>query len=353
MIVLAGLLSCSQPARNSVFSSDVVYVNGELKECELLEELPAGHLGQLDLPGLMDVKVWDDFLLFCTKDPNGYIKVFDIYSGHQLGGFLLKGNGPGELTDIPYFSDMYFERDIAYINDSKGGINDWNIRKSCETGKTMCSVNKVKVPDSNYLLSIIPINEDALACVEIVGYGLNRYLYKGGERIVLPAQRRLNDIQLSAKDGFRFNMLFGFAVYDKQRGRIVEASTMLNTINIYDLDGNFSKTVFIGETPDEVSEIEILSLAEMPLSFQSLRSFDNGFGIIYYGDDQILLDSDTSAKPAILLFDWDGNMTAGLRVPVWITSFDIDWTSKTVYAVDYKEEKIFRFSMPHSLIQFP
>ena len=299
-----------------------------------------------DLMGVVDVKVWKDWLLFATMKNSGHISVFDKSTSKPLGKFLANGNGPGELSETVSFGEISFDGDITAINDSKGELIYWDIKTSCETGHTVCLDSISKVIGAGCLTSIVPVMDNTLACIRIVKFGQERFLYKGGEIIVTPTQKTLNDVKLSVNDGFRFNMLFGFAAYNKDQKRMVEASTMLNTIQVYGLDDNFAKTVGIGKRPDDVSYIEKIPLADLPVSFQSLKSFEFGFGLLYYGTSLQDFQMTRLIKPDILIFDWDGKLVSRYEVPFWLTSFDIDWDSRIVYGVDLNEDKIYRFALP-------
>lgn len=344
-LVLFYSLSCSKPKETVLAFDDVIPViidtgNTMLMDRQVLE------FRNLDLPGVMDVKVWNDYLLFSTQDPSGYIKVINKNSKEPLGSFILHGNGPDELLDPTPFSDFCFDKVLVSVNNSKGRLIYWDIKASCEEGHTICVTREDNlVLNSGYLSSIIPVSDETLACVEIVNCGQNRFLYREGERIILPSQQRLNEVKLTTNDGFRFNMLFGFAVYNKERHRMVEASAMLNTIQLYSVDDDFARTICIGRCPDDVSAIEKLPLADLPMSFQSLRAFEQGFGILFFGTTLDSFEQIKTNTPIILLFDWNGQLMDCYNVPVWISSFDIDWDNKVVYGVDYDEEKVYQFSL--------
>ncbi|MCR5463123.1 MAG: TolB-like 6-bladed beta-propeller domain-containing protein [Bacteroidales bacterium] len=345
IIVLAGLLSCSEPAGLTLTLDNVEYVNVKSKKGVVLEVV-SNEPVDFDIMGVVDVKVWKDWLLFATMKNSGYISIFDKGTSKPLGKFLANGNGPGELSETVSFGEISFDGDIAAINDSKGELIYWDIKTSCETGNTVCLDSISKVIGAGYLTSIVPVMDNALACVRVVKFGQERFLYKGGEMIVTPTQQKLNDVKLSVNDGFRFNMLFGFAAYNKDLKRMAEVSTMLNTIQIYGLDDSFAKTVCIGKRPDDVSYIEKMPLADLPVSFQSLKSFEFGFGLLYCGTT--MLDSQTTrlVRPDILVFDWDGKLIMRYEVPVWITAFDVDWDSRIVYGVDFNEDQIYKFALP-------
>ena len=174
--------------------------------------------------------------------------------------------------------------------------------------------------------------------------GQNRFLYKAGEKTVLSSQEKLNSVRSRSEGGY--NMLFGSAAYNRDKKLVIETSAIMNTIQLYSLDGQIERTICIGKKPDNIHEIEKMSEAKVPVTFMSLRSYDQCFAVIYFGTTEFDFQMRGDTKPYILVFDLDGGLLSCLKVPERITAFDIDWKEKVVYGVDSGKEKLYKFALP-------
>lgn len=312
-----------------------------------LEEVPLGF-DRSGVLGVMDVKVWKDYLLISSQSPEGNFSVFNKRDGRFLGSFIRRGNGASEILFPMFFSSVVFDDGGASFLDSKGGLISWDIASSCQRGELVCSTERIEAEKHSRMTGFVVIDDETVLCKEITAAidGYSRYLLKGGEKVVLPAQEALNSQKLATGDDDRINILSSSVVYDKGRRTVVEAPITLNEIRIYDIDGHEDKIVSVGKS-DKIKDLELLPFERIPVTFKSPRTYESCFGVLFFDTTALDFEVDKTKNPLLLLFDWDGALVASYAFPVWVSTFDIDFDSGVVYAADYDEDLIYKFRIPN------
>lgn len=112
---------------------------------------------------------------------------------------------------------------------------------------------------------------------------------------------------------------------------------------VYNLDGAFFKVICLEDELNTINMVQKKSEEEWSDQFSDLRSFDDFFGVVYtqgakYYDEE--LDS-KNLYSSILLFDWQGNPLAKLKLKNQITSFGIDFKNGELYTLNFDEEDSF------------
>lgn len=185
-------------------------------------------------------------------------------------------------------------------------------------------------------------------CRNISGHASSqeRYLLVNGKRKVVPSMETLNKAKIPVKgDGYLFNILSSFVAYDANRDLVVEASIMLNTINVYSLGGTFEKTICLGKSLDNISDMCHAGLLGLKETFVRLRLYDDFFVVMYSGGKQIRMDDSNLPAPRIYIFDWECNPLAELKLPERASVFDIDLQNGELYTLDRSEEIIRKYDI--------
>lgn len=347
------VVSCNRVGNSFWALDDVEYIQGFPSSIDLKRESGEGILP--DIPGVLDIRLWKNYILISSKNVNGYIYVFEKNGKGFMGQYLLHGNGPKELLFPSFFSSINFDDKGAWIVNQKRNLLFWDIHKSCSEHTTVCEY-LTSLPSFTYTngsLNYLPINETIT-----IGNGTDntmrkkcRFFIVNDEMVEIQAMKKLNAVCIPERDSELINILSSVYAVNSDNGMIIEASTMLNTIQLYSIDGTFAKTLCIGSTLDDVNSVWKYSLESMPVSFRSPRAYEKCFAALFADttelEDQLL----KTKKPEILVFDWEGNPLFNLKLPTRITSFDIDWTDHKVYTVDYDTEiiSVFPFDAPSGL----
>ena len=302
-----------------------------------------------ELTGALDIRVFDDYLLVSTMSSTGCVHVYDRETLQFHGCFLNKGDAINEILFSPFFNHMSRFGDELILFNGKKNLIAWNVSESVAQGTTVSRVwDSTTYEPMHTFVIFVAIDKQCFLCKEVNKdiTGQDRFILKDGERIILPAQERLNRVTTSTpRDSWKQNLVGGVEAYSPENHLIVEGSTHLNSIHIYDLDDKFSKTICIGKRLDRISKIEHLSDASMPTTCLTTNAYRDCFAVLYLGatalDEELL----HVTKPQILVFDWDGNPKACYKLPVRIQSFDIDWDSSVIYGVNYEDDIVYSFSI--------
>jgi hypothetical protein len=301
----------------------------------------------LDLPGLIDIKHYGNRLYCLTLNPNGMLVSIDRDSFHMLGTFLKMGNGPLEiLAPIP-FRQMFFDETEGELMVSLFNMRDrvirLNLTRSESEGITVGDSSRDVPKDlqgkgSLYLLD----NDTYLFQYPEDQRRVLRGIWKDGSVRYSKAQEILNSYSLKKPDSFLFNIFYTIAQFEPSKKRFVEASTMQNSIHLYDEDGPFLKTLSIGGPLKDYSSIEEAGNEGLSKGCIGVETFENFFVVLYSGAP---LFSQTSKLPVLQFYDWEGSPLLEIELPCKVTSFDLDMDTKTLFLADQNSEKLYVFDI--------
>ena len=348
-ICLVVCISC-----NTSTSSPPVYMT--FNEIEYINQFPEtfflkkGENPEIDVIGIRDFRIFDSIMVMGTSNPNGIWSFISLPSNKKLGSFLKRGEGPLEFMQGPSTSNgatFVHEngRLLAFLYDfEKGDVKKFNISQSLNDGELHLTQIESSLPP--FLSNFIMLDSITYFTKEIGNRDTQqlRFIYKNGEKISLPLLDRLN--QAALKEGSDFNILATNTKFSDVKNRFIEAPTGLNYINIYALDSSIVKTICIGEELSDISKIQ----DEWPqwdrkYVFVSNQAFDDFFGVIYVNES--FKDYETIRKqlPSIMLFDWEGNPLAELKMENHFTDFDIDFKRQELYTFDVHSDEFLKFDI--------
>lgn len=165
---------------------------------------------------------------------------------------------------------------------------------------------------------------------------MQRFLYTLGEERLFEAAEPLNRVQVSpGPDGMSFNILNILLGYDVSRQRVVEASTRMNTIHIYNLDGSFRRTICLGNRVTDIDDLENVLVWTIPSQFSDLRVSRDGFSCLYQ-------------QREVLVFDWEGNILSRWALPEEVDSFALDYAAGKLYTLSREKEEIRKYRIPQT-----
>jgi hypothetical protein len=181
------------------------------------------------------------------------------------------------------------------------------------------------------MFNFVVIDSATFLCREIDGTQTRqtRFLLHNGQRTTVPLLEKLN--QACIRNRADFNILSTAIKRNWHNNRVVEAPISLNCINIYSPDGSFGKTVCIGNKPDNIGRIQD---SNRKYTFAHLHLFSEFWGVVYINENFNTYLTERKKHPSILLFDWNGEPLAKLKLNGFITSFDIDFINGYLYTLD-------------------
>ena len=305
--------------------------------------LPESSMNSVEVPGVVDIKHIGERLYCMTMNPQGLIVVLDDKGLEPCGvPFLRLGNGPLEtLSPIP-FRQMFFHEEDGCVLADFFNMGNRLIRLNLtlsESENAIVGQPLGEVPGELMGMGPLSILEDGVFFFQtpLDQSSVRRGIWSNGEIQYAQAQEKLNSFALQDPDGFMFNIFFSTFAYNSSLRRFVEASTMQNTVNLYDLDGPFAKTLSIGGPVKDYYAMEKAGMEGLVQTSQSVQAFPDFFAVLYF---ERPLSSPPSQKPVLMFFDWDGRPLLEISLPGSFTGFDIDREHGILYLSDQREGKV-------------
>ncbi len=303
----------------------------------------------IDIIGIRNFIISHDKIIFSTTNQNGSWSILSLPDYHYFGKFLNQGDGPLEFMQLPSAGSnttLIKEKEqlVAYLYDfQKGRLMKFNIDESIKSDSSKISVLNDSLPQFLFGVTMIDSAKFLGKKLDNLETQQIRFTYDGKDEITSPIMERLNMASISL--GEDFNILSTITKYSKRHNRIVEMPIRLNYINLYSLDEKFEKTICIGNELFNISNIEKKKRWERIYAFSDLRLFDDFFGVVFINEIDFTYELYRYKIPSILLFDWDGNPLAELKLKNHVTSFDIDFVNKDLYTFDVHSDEFFKYDI--------
>jgi hypothetical protein len=297
-----------------------------------------------DVIGVMDIKVIDSIMLVATSEVIGMWKFYSLPTYRYLGKFLNQGNGPTEFLFTPFLSHSTFICEdfslTAYIRDNqRGDVISMDIGKSIKNQKLEYTKLDINIPNSVLVSTTIDNNKFFIKEISNDFTQQVRYVIDGGVKDTLEIFSALNGARVSP--GEDHNILAGAIAYSHSKQLILEMPAMLNYLNLYNLDGSFTKTICYGDKMMSIGGIEQVMEFDRIQTFRGYALFDNFFGVMWGGNTELEEQKMIGKPRSILLFDWEGNPLAEIKInDKYATSFDIDLINGRLYTSSYHSDEL-------------
>lgn len=342
--------ACSSTTSDLPFE-DVEYV----KEFPVVYDVRNGEVVETGRIGLQDIMLCgNDTMLISTQNSGGYITAMNLDDRTMSADFFRQGNGPGELLYAPFFGNVSKTSQgngtALILSDGKGNMLKWKLDGLFRD--TQPDVEVISDSLAAGMFYTLYVNDSTYICRTLSGDSSRqiRYLQSGTERITTKSMEKLNGRSIPVKrDGYLFNILSSFSRYNASKDIVIEASLMLNTIDMYSLSGDFEKTICIGKRADDIDTICDNGAKALKETFTRLILKDNFFAVMYSGGKQFPLPGMKAPDPKIYLFGYDGSPKVELVMHEGASVFDIDADGGFLYTLDRERELIRRYDISEAL----
>jgi hypothetical protein len=345
--VILWLVGCGgggQSADNTMSMEDVRYVNKFPQTFTLDHPIEV----ETDIIGILDFFVYDSLLVLSTTDREGLWSFLSLPDLRFMGKFLTIGEGPYEFFQSPWVDKMKFfteegTRYAGIYNFFKGELYKMNIDESIKNQKLSMYTLNDSLPKS--ISNFVMIDSVYYFCKEISGTDRQqiRYLSVAGAKVIPPHLEKLN--RASVSEGEDFNILATITKVNNERNLVVEMAASMNFINLYSLDGSFGKTICIGKKLDNIAKIEAKPEWERIQTFGNLSLYPQFWGVIYMNVDRLAYVEQRAESSSIMFFDYEGEPLAELKFNTFITSFDIDFASGTLYTINHQADAFCKYDI--------
>lgn len=302
----------------------------------------------IDVIGITNFTVYDSNIIFSTKRKDSLWFVFSLPDYYYRGSFLSNGNGPFEFVQSPRVNagKLFKENEELFVgiyDFQKGRVFKLNIDRTLNEKKLTISVLNDSLPA--FLFNFMIIENDKYFCKEVNNNHTQqiRYILENNKRTTPVVLEKLN--QASINEGEDINILSTMTNMNYDNGIIVEMPIGLNYINMYSLDGDFSKTVCISDKLDNIEKIQNKDRWDRIYTFADLRIFENFWGVIQIDEEEKTYQMGRKKLPKIYIFDWQGKPLAELKLDHFITSFDIDLKNGVLYTFDVHSDELYKYDI--------
>lgn len=348
LFILSVLIRCSQSptpsSPNFMVFDNVEYVTEFPKSFNLSNKT----VPDIDVIGITNFTVYDSNIIFSTKRKDSLWFVFSLPDYYYRGSFLSNGNGPFEFVQSPRVNagKLFKENEELFVgiyDFQKGRVFKLNIDRTLNEKKLTISVLNDSLPA--FLFNFMIIENDKYFCKEVNNNHTQqiRYILENNKRTTPVVLEKLN--QASINEGEDINILSTMTNMNYDNGIIVEMPIGLNYINMYSLDGDFSKTVCISDKLDNIEKIQNKDRWDRIYTFADLRIFENFWGVIQIDEEEKTYQMGRKKLPKIYIFDWQGKPLAELKLDHFITSFDIDLKNGVLYTFDVHSDELYKYDI--------
>jgi hypothetical protein len=218
-----------------------------------------------------------------------------------------------------------------------------NIDESVKNQKLSMYTLNDSLPKS--ISNFVMIDSSYYFCKEISGTDRQqiRYLSEAGEKVIPPHLEKLN--MASVSEGEDFNILATITKVNTERNLVVEMAASMNFINLYSLDGSFGKTICIGNKLDNIAKIEAKPRIDRKFTFGGISLYPQFWSVLYLNVGHLAYEMQTAESSAIMFFDYEGEPLAELKFNTFVTSFDIDFASGTLYTLNHQADAFNKYDI--------
>lgn len=359
-VVLHVVAGCGDRRRvpdNSLAFDDVVYVEDEYP---VTWELTEGDTLDIPVLGVSDFVIKDSLLIVSNNDNAGRVSVLSLDGKTVLGKFLREGRGPGEIVSFNGVSMTQFcHRDghlTACWTDYAGTLVEWDVTASLRDGLSEVATRDLELDGSPWLLKALPIGDRGYL-IAVAGEDKNTIkrfvLSREGKTEVTPPLERLNraEVRSTAQGSGMvagsgnmvtfsvpgFNSISGSYAYSPERGLVVEAERMRNSLSIFSIDGDYARTVCIyGKSIDDVSDVDVGNdrerLTLRPKAFPGFIS-----ALHWLREPEVEL--------YVRLYGYDGEPLAEIPLPKGGIFYDFDVSGGCLYVLVSGQELLIRYDV--------
>jgi hypothetical protein len=323
-------------------------------EVKYIKEFPQSFTLQnksevnIDLIGMKSFVVYDSIMIVSTGDSNGIFSILSLPECKDLGSFLTKGDGPFEFIWPPSVNNMKLVRENgrlrAIIYDfQKGKLLKVDIDKLIKDKEVSMEISKKSLPP--FLFNLVMMDSTSFFCKRVNDIHTQqiRYILNNNDTITTPIMQRFN--QASIREREDINTLGTMTKINFDKKLIVEMPVRLNYLNIYSLDGTWGKTICVGDELYDMEKLQDKDVWDRIYTYADLRLFDNFWGVVCIDEDQKTYQIGRKKLPSILLFDWQGEPLAELKLEHFITSFDIDFKNGVLYTMDVHSDEFYKYDV--------
>ena len=337
------LSSCNKP-RYLFEVKELNFLNGS-------DTILTGTKVDLDVLAMDEVIVSDSLLIITSKDPNGYIKIFNKYTNDSLLYILKEGRARNETkSPITSSKQVYYKGNdlILPMWDSNDRLMEVNITESLRSGRT--EIGSVQESASFTRVRSVILNSDISSTFDyqkggmdpiVTGrYILPKYFIRNGKK-----QKEIkvfpSIVEFEEPDK-QLGLYFGCPYLNKQENIVVQPLQYLNYILFFNLE---SLECFAVHQMNSKSFDDKLDMSyDYPMCFCDCVICDDFFILLH----KIVTEEkgeEAVYDKEIMLFDWNGSFLYSAILKEKVNSIGYDEERKVLYGLNRSKDMIYTYNI--------
>lgn len=321
----------------------------EVKELDFInssDTILTGTKVDLDVLSMDEVIIADSLLIITSKDPNGYIKIFNKYTNDSLLFILKEGRARNEAHfPITSSKQVYYKGNDLIIPmwDSNDRLMEVNITKSLRSGRT--EIGSVQESASFTRVRSVILNSDISSTFDYQKGGIDpivtpKYFIRNGKKQkeikVFPS---IVDFEEPDK---QLGLYFGCPYLNKQENIVVQPLQYLNYILFFNLE---SLECFAIHQMDSKSFDDKLDMSyDYPMCFCDCVICDDFFILLHKRVSEEKGEKAVYDKE-IMLFDWNGSFLYSAILKEKVNSIGYDEERKLLYGLNRSKDIIYTYNI--------
>jgi len=280
----------------------------------------------------------DSFLIIQEINSKKLIKIIDLKNS-RTQEIIPQGKGPGEML-VPWGIEFVDDKLFVFC----GQLVKVIVLKP-DISRSFKIVNEFRLEETR-TTQFFPLSENIFVCLSNIG-DINRLTILDGNGKII---KKMGDYppflnsNLTKGDN---NIFQSFISGSEAEGKIVVACKTTDFIEIYDRNNGMEKRIQgpLGIQYTIITQNVGKSYIRHPepttFTYQNIISSDKEFWVGYIGYKPIkgIKPNISDLYPKIIFaFDWKGNLLRKINFNDPIISFDVDWTSMTLYTIEWEKE---------------
>ncbi len=307
--------------------------------------LSGGNPVDFDVIGVLSFRIADTLLLVSTANPEGFRTIISLPSETNRGSYLQVGNGPLEFTQrISVGASIFFETGGHWyetLYDSpRGRFYYFDLTETIRRQEPRFSLVADSLPDRAF--NFIPVGSDFYFIRSIAPRSSSSYRFflRNGKPYTTKELDLLNRPYIHDRPGVgkHASLLSSSFQISPDRKKLLECPHYFGLINIIPVDTvTRGKTLCLEREPLTFEKLEIVPRQERIVYTQVLRAYPAFFAVLQKNESWASSRRAEGKDHNLLLFDWDGNPLAELKLDCRCICFDIDFRNSELYVVDNED----------------
>lgn len=313
-------LGCSSQKKDPVLS--------DFKETKALVHVQS-RIKNNDIGEVIDILVKDTILITNEKFNKHVYKIFNIKNGKIICQCILKGKGPGEITN-PNLINEYNDKFFTTFDTNKKELIYCSYSGLCQGDSDALKYYKL----DNNIFRAYPLNDSLVICTGLFDEGQFILINVNSKKIIATQDYPLIDKLKKYNNVIKGFILQGEIALRPGHAEFVKVSNGAGIFEIGNIHGNtiennLTKVYFIPKF--EIRGNSPVYSEESNFAFHSLVGTQKYFYVIYSGNSMAEKGSEFTAGRNLLVYNWKGESVINFQLDRTLKRMTLDKKRNIIY----------------------